>query len=110
MLPEELEQGYWRAYRDFYRWGSILQGASTKEDWTGRLRHVAYAGGWKKAEPMWNLAIRARRVVGMLPMLEAVLAGFGSRQRVTEDTVTAETTATAPSLLRQPAPVGEGLP
>ncbi len=26
----QLEAGYWRAYKDFYRWGSILQGALTK--------------------------------------------------------------------------------
>ena len=30
MSPEALEAGYWRAYRDFYRWGSILRGARTK--------------------------------------------------------------------------------
>jgi len=28
MKAEELEAGYWRAYRDFYRWGSIFRGAS----------------------------------------------------------------------------------
>ena len=31
LTPEELEAGYWRAYRDFYRWGSIFRGAMTKE-------------------------------------------------------------------------------
>jgi hypothetical protein len=30
LTPWELEEGYWRAYHDFYRWGSILRGASTK--------------------------------------------------------------------------------
>jgi radical SAM superfamily enzyme YgiQ (UPF0313 family) len=75
--PEALEAGYWRAYRDFYRWGAIFQGASTKDTLTGKLRHVAYAGGWKKFEPMWDWAIRAKRVTHMLPVLENVLSGFG---------------------------------
>src|SRR5690606_5755251 len=77
MTPETLERGYWRAYRDFYRWGAIFQGASTKATAFGRLRHLAYAGGWKKFEPMWDWVIRARRVNQLLPMLESVLAGFG---------------------------------
>jgi radical SAM superfamily enzyme YgiQ (UPF0313 family) len=77
LTPDALEAGYWRAYRDFYRWGSIFRGAWTKEDTLGRLRHVAYAGGWKKFEPMWDWVIRARRVTHLLPMLETILSGFG---------------------------------
>lgn len=79
LTPDILEAGYWRAYRDFYRWGSILRGASHKETLGGKLRHVAYAGGWKKLEPMWDMVIRAKRVTNMLPLLEAILAGFGQR-------------------------------
>ncbi|MCC6456238.1 MAG: B12-binding domain-containing radical SAM protein [Caldilineaceae bacterium] len=77
LTPKALEQGYWRAYRDFYRWGSIWQGASTKPTALGKLRHIAYAGGWKKLEPMWDWVIRARRVNRLLPVLENVLSGFG---------------------------------
>ncbi|MBN1954590.1 MAG: B12-binding domain-containing radical SAM protein [Anaerolineae bacterium] len=77
MPAETLEAGYWRAYRDFYRWGSILRGAWTKQGWPERLRHLAYAGGWKKFEPLWDWVIRARRVADMLPLLEAVLDGLG---------------------------------
>jgi hypothetical protein len=51
MSPEELEAGYYRAYRDFYRWGSILRGARTHAGVTRGLRHAAYAAGWKKFEP-----------------------------------------------------------
>jgi radical SAM superfamily enzyme YgiQ (UPF0313 family) len=75
MTPGELEEGYGRAYRDFYRWGSILRGAAAKPDLAGRLRHAAYAIGWKKCEPAWDLLIRARRVGRALPFLERVLAG-----------------------------------
>jgi radical SAM superfamily enzyme YgiQ (UPF0313 family) len=78
MRAEELEAGYWRAYRDFYRWGSILRGASTKQTLAGALRHAAYAGGWKRFEPLWGLVIKAKRVFHMLPVLEAVLTGFAS--------------------------------
>jgi radical SAM superfamily enzyme YgiQ (UPF0313 family) len=75
MSATQLEEGYWRAYRDFYRWGAILRGAATKPDLAGRLRHAAYAVGWKKCEPVWDLLIRARRVGRALPVLERVLAG-----------------------------------
>jgi radical SAM superfamily enzyme YgiQ (UPF0313 family) len=77
MTPAELENGYWRAYRDFYKWGAIFRGAATKDEWHGRLRHVAYAGGWKKFERLWDVMIRAKKVTRMLPMLEATLSGFG---------------------------------
>jgi radical SAM superfamily enzyme YgiQ (UPF0313 family) len=74
-----LEAGYWRAYRDFYRWGSILKGASTKPTLPKALRHAAYAGGWKKLEPFWDVVIRAKRATRMLPVLERVLEGARSR-------------------------------
>jgi radical SAM superfamily enzyme YgiQ (UPF0313 family) len=70
-----LEQGYWQAYRDFYRWGAIWRGAAAKETVAGTARHLAYAGGWKKFEPMWDWVIRLRRLPVMLPLLEMVLAG-----------------------------------
>ena len=73
MTADDLEQGYWRAYRDFYRWGSILRGASRKKEWIGRLRHAAYAAGWKKFERLWDFVIRTRRACTMLPLLEAIL-------------------------------------
>lgn len=79
MTPERLEQGYWQAYRDFYRWGSIFKGAWTKESMAGTLRHVAYAGGWKKFEPMWDWVIQARRLPYLLPVLETVLMGLEKR-------------------------------
>jgi radical SAM superfamily enzyme YgiQ (UPF0313 family) len=77
MTSETLEAGYWRAYRDFYRWSSIFRGAGTKETAGGRLRHVAYAGGWKKFEPLWDFVIKTRRICRLLPVLEIVLSGFG---------------------------------
>ncbi len=81
MTAAQLEAGYWRAYRDFYRWGSILRGAWAKDSFAGRLRHAAYAAGWKKFEPLWDFAIKTKRVFHMLPLLEAVLEGFAGRPR-----------------------------
>lgn len=79
MKAEALEEGYWRAYKNFYRWGSIFRSAGAKDGMTEKLRHIAYAGGWKKFEPLWDWVIRARRVTRMLPVLEMTLTGFGSR-------------------------------
>src|SRR2546426_24889 len=76
LTSEALEAGYWRAYRDFYRWSSIFQGAWTKERWDERLRHVAYATGREIFEPAWDVIIKAKRVSRMLPALETILAAF----------------------------------
>jgi radical SAM superfamily enzyme YgiQ (UPF0313 family) len=76
LIPEKLEAGYWQAYKDFYRWGSIFQAAAAKQAWPERLRHVAYSAGWKKFEPLWDLVIRSRRIARMIPWLERILDGF----------------------------------
>jgi radical SAM superfamily enzyme YgiQ (UPF0313 family) len=77
MTTEVLEEGYGRAYHEFYRWSSIFRGAATKRNFMSVARHVAYAGGWKKFEPLWDMVIRAKRISNMLPVLENVLTGFG---------------------------------
>ena len=79
MSAADLEAGYWRAYRDFYRWGSLLRSASAHDSLAGSLRHLAYAAGWKKFEPLWDLVIRAKRAGMMLPVLETILSEFGRR-------------------------------
>ncbi len=73
MRPETLERGYWRAYRDFYRWSSIARAASHGGALPHRLRRFAYAAGWKKFEPLWDVLIRTRRLAQMLPLLEGIL-------------------------------------
>lgn len=98
LTPDELEEGYWRAYRDFYRWGSILRSAATKPFVQDKVRHFAYAAGWKKFEPMWDWVIRAKRVTHLLPVLETVLAA--THRNEGDGTVRADLTtapATAPS-------------
>ena len=86
MSTGDLEKGYWRAYRDFYRWGSILRAATQKNTWKSKLRHVAYSGGWKKFEPLWSLIIRFGQVSQMLPLLESVLNGVENDQEMEERT------------------------
>jgi hypothetical protein len=73
MTAHQLEAGYWKAYRDFYRWGSILRSALVHREAKGFLRHVLYAGGWKKFESFWGFVIRAGKVSRMLPLLERIL-------------------------------------
>jgi hypothetical protein len=79
MSADELERGYRRAYRDLYRWESIVRGASVHGNVVAGLRHLAYSAGWKKFEPLWDFVIRAKRVGMMLPLLETILTEFGQR-------------------------------
>jgi radical SAM superfamily enzyme YgiQ (UPF0313 family) len=79
MTGGQLEAGYHRAYRNFYRWGSMFRGALAHDDLLAGVRHLAYAAGWKKFEPLWDVVIRARRAGLMLPVLETILSEFGRR-------------------------------
>ena len=75
MNSKQLENGYWRAYRDFYQWKSIIQGAMVKTTLIDKFRHIATSGAWKKCEPIWNWIVRAHLVGCARPILEKVLAG-----------------------------------
>ena len=77
LTPRALEEGYWHAYREFYRWKNIFESSMAHSALSDRIRHLAYSGGWKKFEPMWDWVIRAKRVGNLLPALETILAGFG---------------------------------
>jgi radical SAM superfamily enzyme YgiQ (UPF0313 family) len=79
LTPESLENGYWHAYREFYRWENIIRSSQAHQGLPDQFRHIAYAGGWKKLEPMWDWIIRAKRASSLLPVLETVLAGFQLR-------------------------------
>lgn len=82
---EQLQSGYDQSYKDFYTWSSIFRGAWAKDKWADRFRHLAYSGGWKKMEPLWNWVIRAQRVTDIRPLLESVLQGSqGAKGRETE--------------------------
>ena len=81
LTAAELEAGYARARRRYYSWRGILDAAAAHESLGPRLRHLAYAGGWKKAEPIWDVLIRLRRVGSCMPLLEDVLNAARPRTR-----------------------------
>jgi hypothetical protein len=77
LTQETLEAGYRRAYGNYYSWSAIARSALAHATLNGRLRHFAYAAGWKKFEPAWDWVIRAKRVSYLRPTLESILSGFG---------------------------------
>ena len=79
LSPQELEAGYWRAYKKFYSWRAIGQGVMTHPRVGHRVRHLVYAGAWKKCEPFWSMVIRNRKLQRLRPLLEKVLAGGRTR-------------------------------
>jgi radical SAM superfamily enzyme YgiQ (UPF0313 family) len=81
LTPRALEDGYWRAYGDFYRWSSIARASFTHGTLKHQAKHLAYAIGWKKFERLWGVVIHARQLRAMTPLLEAVLAKVSARER-----------------------------
>jgi radical SAM superfamily enzyme YgiQ (UPF0313 family) len=74
----ELKEGYDWAYRSFYSWKNIYKASMQHEFLKHKIKHFAYAGGWKKFEPIWNFMIKTRGLNKMLPLLEAILSKAGS--------------------------------
>lgn len=81
LSSDELREGYNEAYRSFYSWKNILKASSTHEKIEHRLKHFAYAGGWKKFEPLWNFIIKTEGLNKMLPLLENILKKEGKKNR-----------------------------
>ena len=69
-----MKRGYGNAYRDFYGWSSIARGSLSHDSKKHQAKHFFYAAGWKKFEPLWDYAIRAKRLAMMTPLLEGVLS------------------------------------
>ena len=74
LSQKELEDGYKKAYRDFYSWKNIFASCSQDKSLSSKLSHFAYTGGWKKLEPFWNILIKAGLLNKMLPALEFLLS------------------------------------
>ncbi len=77
---EELKQGYDWAYEEFYRWSSIVRGSLFHGSVNHQLKHFFYTSGWKKFEPLWNMAIQLKRLNLMTPLLEGVLSEVTKRR------------------------------
>ncbi len=60
MTPEQLEQGYGRARREFAAWSSILRRSFGLP---GALKRIAYNVAWMKIDPLWVAIIRS----GLMP-------------------------------------------
>jgi radical SAM superfamily enzyme YgiQ (UPF0313 family) len=70
----QLKTGYDYAYRSFYSWSNISKASLGHDNLKQAIKHFAYAGGWKKFEPMWNFMIKTKGLNKMLPLLEAILS------------------------------------
>jgi radical SAM superfamily enzyme YgiQ (UPF0313 family) len=77
----QLKQGYDWAYKSFYSWSNILKASMQHDELKHKIKHFAYAGGWKKFEPLWNFMIKTHGLNKMLPLLEAVLSRVNNRRR-----------------------------
>ncbi len=73
------------AYREFYSWQSILKGSFQHDKYKHMIKHLAYAGGWKKFEPLWNFMIKTRHFNQMLPLLEVILSKVNKQTIETPD-------------------------
>ncbi len=71
---QTLKEGYDWAYKEFYKWSNIYKASRQHQQIKHQLKHFAYAGGWKKFEPLWNFIIKSRNLNNMLPVLEAILS------------------------------------
>jgi len=70
---QELEEGYHRAYKEFYSWPNILRASLSHPELVHKLKHLFYTGGWKKFESFWTLMVNAGGLKYMLPFLEMLL-------------------------------------
>jgi radical SAM superfamily enzyme YgiQ (UPF0313 family) len=74
LTSDELKHGYDWAYRNFYSWSNIWKASWQHDKLKHTIKHFAYAGGWKKFEPLWNFMIKTKGLNKMLPLLEAILS------------------------------------
>lgn len=70
----ELEKGYWWAYKEFYKWNNVFKASFSHDTFKHQMKHLFYAGGWKKFEELWNVIINVGGLQRMLPLLELLLS------------------------------------
>lgn len=74
MTAQELKDGYDYSYKRFYEWRNIAKASLFHGTMKHQIKHFCYTSGWKKFEPLWNLAIQMKKLNLMTPMLEGVLS------------------------------------
>jgi radical SAM superfamily enzyme YgiQ (UPF0313 family) len=77
----ELKAGYDWAYKSFYAWSNVTKASLQHDNLKHIMKHFAYAGGWKKFEPVWNFLIKTEVLNKTLPVLEAVLSKVNNKQK-----------------------------
>lgn len=102
MTIEQLECGYGRAYRQFYSWRNIATAAASHQSIDMRVKHFAYAAGWKRFEPLWNVVIKARRLARMRPALESILSRANRPRKAQQSTANPAREATTGCLVKLP--------
>ncbi|WP_375435379.1 B12-binding domain-containing radical SAM protein [uncultured Hymenobacter sp.] len=86
LTAEQLKTGYDWAYREFYSWANITRASLAHDSVKHQIKHFAYAGGWKRFEPLWNFMIKTRQLNSMRPLLEAILAKVQGQRPVNTPT------------------------
>ena len=84
LTARELEDGYWWAYKEFYRWSNIFKASFAHDSFQHQLKHLFYTGGWKKFEEFWNIVINTGGLKRMLPLLEFLLCEVDTKKSALE--------------------------
>lgn len=84
LTAKELEDGYWWAYKEFYRWSNIFKASFAHDSFQHQLKHLFYTGGWKKFEEFWNIVINTGGLKRMLPLLELLLCEVDTNKSALE--------------------------
>lgn len=87
LTAKELEDGYWWAYKEFYRWSNIFKASFAHDSIQHQLKHLFYTGGWKKFEEFWNIVINTGGLKRMLPLLELLLCEVDAKKTSTKKEV-----------------------
>ncbi len=85
LTSSELENGYWWAYKEFYKWNNVIKASFSHDQFKHQMKHLFYTGGWKKFEGFWNLTINAGGLKTMLPLLELLLSKVDSKPSHSKD-------------------------
>jgi radical SAM superfamily enzyme YgiQ (UPF0313 family) len=78
MSVEELEGGYFRAYREFYSWRSILSRCRFRD--SGFAKRLLLNAAYKKAEPVYHLLGNGVRAGWGRPIMKWFATPNGGRQ------------------------------
>jgi radical SAM superfamily enzyme YgiQ (UPF0313 family) len=85
LTSDQLEKGYWQAYKDFYSLNNIFKASLNHDNFSHVIRHLAYTTGWKKMEPIWKIIVNSGILPGMRPILETILSRPGKNPKTSNN-------------------------